>query len=62
MARSREGYFVRSENNEKRSADEAARLLKERIEYLKQRDLLRLVEEQLKEEKNPKKRETYRWN
>ncbi len=50
------------DNNEQHSAEEAARLLRERIEYLKQRDLLRLVEDQLKEEKEQRKRETYRWN
>ncbi|MFW6250764.1 MAG: hypothetical protein ACOC47_06615 [Alkalispirochaetaceae bacterium] len=54
---------MRSENNnEQRSAEEAARLLRERIEYLRQRDLLRLVEDQLREEKRQQKRETYRWN
>lgn len=49
-------------NNEQSSAEEAARLLRERIEYLKNRDLLRLVEDQLKDDKKQKKRETYRWN
>jgi len=54
---------MRSEQNqENRSAEEAARLLQERIEYLRQRDLLRLVEGQLKREKQQQKRESYRWN
>lgn len=52
----------RNENREKRSAEEAADLLRERIEYLRQRDLLRLVEDQLKREKEEKKRELFRWN
>ena len=51
-----------SDKREKRSAEEAADLLRERIEYLRQRDLLRLVEDQLKREKEEKKREPFRWN
>lgn len=63
MSTLREGRFVdRNENREKRSAEEAADLLRERIEYLRQRDLLRLVEDQLKREKEEKKRELFRWN
>ena len=49
-------------DKQRRSPDEAARLFKERLKYLERRDLLRLVEEQLKKERQTERDESYRWN